>query len=104
MKITQKQLIHLMNAQRDLREAAESLKEKKAACEAVETPVRQALLDGSPVERGPMLVSLARTERRNVAWRKIIEEKLGNEEAERILNATEPTVYHAVVVSVRGGK
>lgn len=104
MKITQKQLILVMNAQRELREASEVLKEKKAACEAAETPVRQGLLDGSPVERGPMLVSLARTERRNVAWRKVVEEKLGKDETERIANATEPTVYHAVVVAVRGGK
>lgn len=100
-RITQVQLIELLNAQQALAAANKVAKEAEAACEAAEKPICQALLRGDPIERGPMTAALSRSERRVVAWKKVVEEKLGIEEAVRITNATEPRVYHHVVVSMQ---
>ena len=100
-RIAQSQLITLMNARTALSAAKKISKELEAEFDAIEGPICQMLLAGHPIEKGPMTAALKRSERRVVAWKKVVEEKLGKEEAERISAATEPSVSHEVVVSMQ---
>lgn len=100
-RIAQTQLITFANAHKALADAKKAAKKLETEFDAIEGPICQMLLAGHPIEKGPMTAVLKRHERRIVAWKKVVEEKLGKEEAERISAATEPSVSHEVVVSMQ---
>jgi hypothetical protein len=64
-----------------------------------ETSVRVALESGADVEAGLFRASLKTTERRNVAWKSVVERELGEDYSRRVLAATKPDSYTTLVVS-----
>jgi len=90
-------------------DALRSVAEKKAAIAALEAELKAAeevvlaaLKNGAKVANGLLTARLKTWERRNVAWRAIVEREQGKEYADRVLNATRPEKYEALVVEVAG--
>lgn len=101
MKITQKVLTAIMKQRAKLDQASAKLK-------AAEDKVFESLKAGASVEPGMLLAEVKRIERRNVAWRPAFEEQIskrdgegaGKKLAERILAATQPSVYESLSVKL----
>lgn len=78
-----------------MRQAAERAADVVAA---LETDIRRYLEAGAEVEPGIFRAFLKMSERRNVAWREIIERELGEGYAAQVLSHTKPTQYVKLVV------
>ena len=90
-------------------EALRIVAENKAAIarleeelKVAETTVLEALKAGAAVTAGLLTVRLKTWERRNVGWKGIVIRERGKEYADRVLNATRPDRYEALVVEAAG--
>jgi hypothetical protein len=82
---------------------------KRAAVEAAKQEIstlEEALLNrlkaGDAVKPGLFAARVKVFERRNVAWRSVVERECGVEYAERVLASTRPATYENLVVEVSG--
>lgn len=93
MKITQKSLRSVVKLQAQLAALSEKLKSAEAS-------VFDALKGGAEVQSGLLSAHIKTFERRNVAWKKIVEREKGEEFAARILAATHADKYENLVVEL----
>lgn len=90
--ICQFELAHVL----ELRRQRETLDGLIAGAEAA---IRAALEAGAEVQPGTFSAFLKVTERRSVAWKAVVERELGAEYAVRVLAATKPDKFSALVIS-----
>jgi hypothetical protein len=90
--ITQHELTHLLEMRRQREALDEQITE-------AEVSLRAALEAGAEVETGIFRAYLKVTERRSVAWKAVVERELGEDYATRVLAATKPDKFSALVVS-----
>jgi hypothetical protein len=90
--ITQFELAHLLEMRRQREALDEQITE-------AEVSLRAALEAGAQVETGIFRAYLKVTERRSVAWKAVVERELGEDYATRVLAATKPDKFSALVVS-----
>lgn len=97
--IAQTRLKKLLTLQRMIEKLTKNLDSIKLSYSSDAEEIINALTNGESVERGALLVAVNTTLRRVVSWRGVVEEKLGKDEAERILNETPPHVSRRLVIS-----
>ena len=90
--ITQEQLAYILTLKGEIAE-------RKKALEEAEADVQAALENSVPVESGLLRAFLKIIERRSVAWKRIVERKLGVDFAKRVLASTKPDRFTHLVVS-----
>jgi hypothetical protein len=90
--ITQSELAQLLEMRRQREALDEQITE-------AEVSLRAALEAGAQVETGIFRAYLKVTERRSVAWKAVVERELGEDYATRVLAATKPDKFSALVVS-----
>lgn len=90
--ITQDELCYILS----MRQQIEAI---EAKLEEAESRVRIALETGSEVQPGIFKAFLKTFERRNVAWKIVVERELGEDYAKRVLAATKPDSYTSLIVS-----
>ncbi len=90
--ITQEQRAYILTLKGEIAE-------RKKALEEAETEVQAALEDSVPVESGLLRAFLKIIERRSVAWKRIVERKLGVDYAKRVLAGTKPDKFTHLVVT-----
>jgi predicted RNase H-related nuclease YkuK (DUF458 family) len=90
--VTQSELAHLLEMRRQREALDEQITE-------AEVSLRAALEVGAAVEVGIFRAYLKVTERRSVAWKAVVERELGEDYATRVLAATKPDKFSALVVS-----
>ena len=78
-----------------MRQQIEAIEGKLKAAEA---DIRSALESGASIGPGVFRASLKTTERRNVAWKSVVERELGQDYAVRVLAATKPDTYTKLIV------
>lgn len=66
---------------------------------AAEESIEARLECGAAVETGLLKAFLKTTERRNVAWKSVVERELGEDYAKRVLAATKPDKYTNLIVT-----
>jgi hypothetical protein len=76
----------------------DAIKDYTARLEAMKDQLLSELKNGVPVEAGTLKANIKITERRNVAWKQIIERELGSAFAMRVLAATKPQQYENLEV------
>jgi hypothetical protein len=67
---------------------------------ASELLVLERLKDGVKVAPGLMTARVKEFSRRNVAWKEVVVREIGQDYADRVLNATKPEVYTSLVVEL----
>lgn len=72
----------------------------EAELKAAETTVLEALKAGAAVAAGLLTARLKTFEKRNVAWKCVVEREMGVDYAERVLAATRPSIYESLVVEL----
>ncbi len=90
--ITQEKLAYILTLKGEIQE-------RKKALEEAEADVQAALEDSVPVEPGLLRAFLKIIERRSVAWKRIVERKLGVDYAKRVLASTKPDRFTHLVVT-----
>lgn len=90
-------------------EALRVVAEKKAAIASLEAELKAAeeivlaaLKNGAKVATGLLTARLKTFEKRNVAWKSVVEREMGVGYAERVLAATKPQTYTSLVVETAG--
>ena len=91
-RITQDRLAEIIT----IRQQIETLEKQLGEAQ---TDVKAALEAGAEVEAGLFRASLKITERRNVAWKSIVERELGDAYAKRVLASTKPDKSTSLIVT-----
>jgi hypothetical protein len=68
---------------------------------AAEALVLAKLKDGAKVAQGLLTARVKTFERRNVAWKEVVVREVGQDYADRVLNATKPDKYESVVIELK---
>ncbi len=76
-----------------------SIRDLESELKSAETEVKASLEAGAIPEEGLFRAFLKVSERRSVPWKKIVERKLGENYAKRVLTATKPDRFTHLVVT-----
>lgn len=99
--VSQRTIESLHREQRSIKNASARLTALKTRYESRETHVIAKIKGGAHVSPGALLLAIGQDARRNVAWRSEFERMCGKDEAERIVQETEPTLTEYLVISRR---
>lgn len=99
MTITQPALALLDRLARDVTTAERRVTTARQRYRRRAVPVIHALLAGTPINPGVRIAAVKEHRRRAIAWRREYEAKLGRDEAQRIVDQTEPTVRNELVIT-----
>jgi hypothetical protein len=101
--VRQSELMKLDNLERSIASYKKQMSVLVKKWEEIAAPIMGALLHGESVEPGLYTASIKYNERRSVAWKEQYIAKLGEAEAQRVLDMTTPSRTPELVVS-RGGE
>jgi hypothetical protein len=93
--------VHLIPQQNlaDVLELRQEIESLESELKTAEQAVRDQLEAGASVEDGLLRAFLKTTERRNIAWKFVVERELGADYAKRVLAATKPDTFTSLVIS-----
>ena len=77
------------------------IEELQFQVKASEQLVLERLKDGAKVAPGLLTARVKEFSRRNVAWKEVVVREIGQDYADRVLNATKPEVYTSLVVELK---
>ena len=97
--VSQATLAEILKRRREIKEAEKSLKAQKDALADREWAVIQALEKGATVALAVLTASINHEARRNVKWREVAEQYLGQDFCGLVVEETEPTIYPRLVIA-----